>query len=163
MQKLSFAPAGQPYSIIPENMLPPAGTSPNKAISAAFYAHQAATQATLEAMQALLQTQQELTSLLQGVPLTQMHNEVPSEKGERSTPLLDETSPLKYYRMIRGWSQQDVADELYRRCSEDGKPDVALNVNTISKWERGINKPSPLYRKHFCLLYGVTARALGFL
>lgn len=71
--------------------------------------------------------------------------------------------PLQYQRLLRGWSQKDVVDALYQRCSSEGKPDVGICVDMVSRWEHGKSKPSPLYRKHLCQLYGVTADQLGFL
>ncbi|GHO94813.1 hypothetical protein KSF_048610 [Reticulibacter mediterranei] len=72
-------------------------------------------------------------------------------------------SPLRYQRLLRGWSQQDVADELYKRCAEEGKADVAICAKLVGRWERGESKPRPIYRKHLCTLYGLTAEQLGWL
>src|SRR5579859_7304579 len=72
-------------------------------------------------------------------------------------------SPLKYQRLLRGWSQQDVVDALYQLCSTGGCPGAGLSIYTISRWENGKNLPSPLYRKHLCALYGLTAAQLGFI
>lgn len=76
---------------------------------------------------------------------------------------LHRCSPLKYQRLLRGWSQQDVANELYQLCAAHGYPGVGISVNTVSRWECGIQKPTPIYRKHLCLLYGLTADKLGFI
>jgi transcriptional regulator with XRE-family HTH domain len=73
------------------------------------------------------------------------------------------SSPLKYQRLLRGWSQQDVVEELYNLCATNGRPDVGLTVDTIGRWENGHHKPSPIYRKHLCLLYGLTADKLGLI
>lgn len=72
-------------------------------------------------------------------------------------------SPLKYQRLLRGWTLQDVADELYRRCCAEGKPDVGVMADTVGRWERGNARPSPKYRKHLCELYGMNAAQLGLL
>jgi transcriptional regulator with XRE-family HTH domain len=72
-------------------------------------------------------------------------------------------SPLKYQRLLRGWSQQDVADELYKRCAAEGKADVAICAKLVGRWERGESKPRPIYCKHLCTLYGLTAADLGLL
>jgi transcriptional regulator with XRE-family HTH domain len=72
-------------------------------------------------------------------------------------------SPLKYQRLLRGWSQQDVADELYKRCAAEGNADVGIHAKLVGRWERGETKPSPIYRKHLCTLYGLTAAQLGLL
>jgi transcriptional regulator with XRE-family HTH domain len=72
-------------------------------------------------------------------------------------------SPLKYQRLLRGWSQQDVADEVYKLCVASGRPDVGLSAARVGEWENGRHKPSPIYRKHLCQLYGLTADKLGFI
>jgi hypothetical protein len=71
-------------------------------------------------------------------------------------------SPLKYQRLLRGWSQKDVVDEVVRRCAESGVPNVGINVDQVRRWESRRCVPSPLYRKHLCMLYGLTAEQLGF-
>jgi transcriptional regulator with XRE-family HTH domain len=65
--------------------------------------------------------------------------------------------------LLRGWSQQDVADELYKRCVAEGHAAVGIAAKLIGRWERGETKPRPIYRKHLCMLYGLTAAQLGFL
>ena len=70
---------------------------------------------------------------------------------------------LRYQRDLRGWSQQDVAEELYRLCVQTGKAEVAVCADTVGRWERGVTKPAPVYRKHLCLLYGLTADRLGLM
>ncbi len=72
-------------------------------------------------------------------------------------------SPLRYQRLLRGWSQQDLADELYARCAAAGKPDVGIGPAAVSRWELGQRKPGPLYRKHLCQLFGLTAEQLGWM
>ena len=72
-------------------------------------------------------------------------------------------SPLKYQRLLRGWSQQDVADELYKLCIASGRLNVGLNADRVGEWENGQHKPSPKYRKHLCQLYGLNAAQLGFI
>lgn len=73
------------------------------------------------------------------------------------------TSPLKYQRLLRGWSQQDVANALYQMCQAEGRAGVGINSDQVSRWENGHTLPSPLYRKHLCTLYGLTAEKLGLL
>jgi transcriptional regulator with XRE-family HTH domain len=78
----------------------------------------------------------------------------------RLTPVC---TPLRYQRLLRGWSQQDVADHLYARCVAEGNPDVGIHAKLVGRWERGENIPRPIYRKHLCQLYGLTAAQLGLL
>ncbi|HZO72794.1 MAG TPA: NB-ARC domain-containing protein [Ktedonobacteraceae bacterium] len=58
---------------------------------------------------------------------------------------------LRHEREIRGWSQRKVADE------------IGTNVDTVSKWERGINVPDPYFRERLCDLFHKTALELGFI
>jgi transcriptional regulator with XRE-family HTH domain len=58
---------------------------------------------------------------------------------------------LRRERELRGWSQQRVADE------------IKTNVDTVSKWERGINKPDPYFREKLITLFGKNAAELGLL
>src|SRR5690348_6423136 len=47
-------------------------------------------------------------------------------------------------RNARGWSQQEVADQL------------GTTYVNVSRWERGITRPSPYFRKKLCVLFGKT-------
>jgi hypothetical protein len=69
---------------------------------------------------------------------------------------------LRYQRRIRGWSQQDLVDELCKLCYEDGSM-PGLNVRTVGRWEKGVCKPSPYYRRRLCQLFGMNAEELGIL
>src|SRR2546421_12514776 len=60
-------------------------------------------------------------------------------------------SVLRHQRMNRGWSQQRVAEQL------DTTEDM------ISKWERGISKPSPFYQEKLCNLFDMTAKELDLI
>jgi tetratricopeptide (TPR) repeat protein/DNA-binding XRE family transcriptional regulator len=56
---------------------------------------------------------------------------------------------LSREREQRGWSQQELADQL-----------GTTPVN-VSRWERGLTTPSPYFRHKLCDLFGKTARELG--
>jgi transcriptional regulator with XRE-family HTH domain len=58
---------------------------------------------------------------------------------------------LRYERELRGWSQADVADRL-------GAP----SPFHVSRWERGVVKPSPIYRQRYCQVFEKSALDLGF-
>ena len=47
-------------------------------------------------------------------------------------------------RNARGWSQQEVAERL------------GTTYVNVSRWERGITRPSPYFRKKLCMLFGKT-------
>src|SRR5579884_1933591 len=61
------------------------------------------------------------------------------------------STPIQKERKLRGWSQQKLAEELN------------TNLNTVSKWERGINTPSPYFREKLCSLFEKDAEQLGFI
>lgn len=52
-------------------------------------------------------------------------------------------------RLQRHWSQQEVADRI-----------GTTHVN-VSRWERGLTRPNPYYRRKLCMLYGKTEEELG--
>ncbi len=88
------------------------------------------------------------------------HVLTPAHVGHTSPTVL---SPLKYQRLLRGWTQQDVADELYTLCVAHGHDDAGINAERISRWECGTARPSLFYQKYLCLLYGLTTDKLGLL
>ena len=58
---------------------------------------------------------------------------------------------LRYHRLLRGWSQTKVADE------------IGASNEMISKWEGGQKKTSSFYQEKLCALFGKNAEELGFL
>lgn len=58
-------------------------------------------------------------------------------------------NPLKVERELRGWSQARLAEAL------------GTTTRTVSRWELGIARPYPHYRKMLCNLFGKTAQELG--
>lgn len=63
-------------------------------------------------------------------------------------------------RDARAESQEDLADALNELAIGHGRT-TAVTGNHISRWERGVNYPSPLYRKLLAEHFGVTAADLG--
>ncbi len=57
---------------------------------------------------------------------------------------------LKHERMLRGWSQARVAQE------------IDTSERNIGRWERGFSTPSPYFREKLCQLFGKSAQELGF-
>ena len=87
----------------------------------------------------------------------------PSEEQLSGTAYLNTThqearSLLRVARLRLGWSQHDVADALAQL-----DPGAAIAQKTVSRWECGMQKPSPRYRKRLCQIFGVTADQLGLL
>lgn len=72
-------------------------------------------------------------------------------------------SPLKRAREKRGWSQEELARQVSQFAASMGHQGVALDVSTISRWERGLNVPSLFYRHFLCSLFGMSAEELGLL
>jgi transcriptional regulator with XRE-family HTH domain len=58
---------------------------------------------------------------------------------------------LRYHRLLRGWSQHKVADE------------IGASNEMISRWEGGQKKTSSFYQEKLCALFGRNAAELGFL
>jgi transcriptional regulator with XRE-family HTH domain len=63
-------------------------------------------------------------------------------------------------REARGQSQQDIADALSVLAVRKGK-NVTVTSNQIGRWERGINRPWPVYRQLLAEYFGVTVDQLG--
>lgn len=68
---------------------------------------------------------------------------------------------LKEFREARGWTQQDVAEQIARLAWLRRREHVGVNADMVAKWERGEKRPSPRYRDLLCLLFGTDAAALG--
>src|ERR1035437_9076368 len=68
---------------------------------------------------------------------------------------------LRELREERGWTQQEVAEQVSRLAWLRRREHVGVNADMVAKWERGEKRPSPRYRDLLCLLFGVDAYALG--
>lgn len=66
---------------------------------------------------------------------------------ENSKPSIN--SSLRRERLLRGWSQQALADKL------------GTTIVTVSRWERGIQYPGPMMRLKLCMLFEKTESELG--
>lgn len=62
-------------------------------------------------------------------------------------------------RDAAGASQQDVADALNGLAAGKGRP-VCVTANQVSRWERGIMRPSPFYRQLLAEHFGVSVEDL---
>jgi tetratricopeptide (TPR) repeat protein len=58
--------------------------------------------------------------------------------------------------MLGAWSQQDLAGELNRL-----DPQARLDGNTVSRWERGLYRPSPFYARLLASCFHVTPAELA--
>lgn len=68
---------------------------------------------------------------------------------------------LRPLREERGWTQQEVAEQIARLAWLRRREHVGVNADMVAKWERGEKRPSPRYRELLCLLFGADAQALG--
>ena len=68
---------------------------------------------------------------------------------------------LRELREERGWTQQEVADQIARLAWMLYRIRVGVNADMVAKWERGVKGISPRYRELLCLLFGVSAEYLG--
>src|SRR5947209_8756633 len=55
---------------------------------------------------------------------------------------------LTEVRTLRGWSQQEVADR------------IGSTYVNVSRWERGITRPNPYFRRKLCALFGKSEEEL---
>ncbi|NUT23821.1 MAG: helix-turn-helix transcriptional regulator [Hamadaea sp.] len=63
-------------------------------------------------------------------------------------------------RDAAGQSQQDVAEAVNRLAGTGGKTG-SVTANQVSRWERGVTRPSPFYRRLLSEHFGVSVEALG--
>ncbi len=68
---------------------------------------------------------------------------------------------LRDHRKLRGWSQQDLVDEVLAMGHQIGENNLGLTFKQVSRWEQGWAKPRPPYTKLLVLVFGVSAQELG--
>jgi transcriptional regulator with XRE-family HTH domain len=68
---------------------------------------------------------------------------------------------LRPLREERGWTRQEVADQIARLAWLRHRERVGVNADMVAKWERGEKRPSSRYRDLLCLLYATDAQGLG--
>lgn len=73
----------------------------------------------------------------------------------------EKPSRLQELRDERGWTQQEVAEQIGRLAWLEHKKHVGINAQMVSKYERGEKCPNRMYQELFCLLYGVSVDQLG--
>jgi transcriptional regulator with XRE-family HTH domain len=74
-----------------------------------------------------------------------------TDGGEIPNKKLPPNERLKHEREMRGWSQSDVAEK------------VDTDQKVVSRWERGISRPSPYFRRKLFELFGKDPRELGLI
>src|SRR5437588_9814586 len=69
---------------------------------------------------------------------------------------------LRLERRKRGWTQNDLVDEIYRVARERQLPEPkGLDPNYISRYERGTNDPSPHLVHLLCVAFDLASDQLG--
>ena len=68
---------------------------------------------------------------------------------------------LRLQRLLRGWSQEDVAAGLHRLAARLGEPELGVDATMVSRWERGTRRPRPRYVRLLCRLFELPAEQLG--
>lgn len=74
-------------------------------------------------------------------------------------------SPLRQQRLLKGWTLERLANEIYELCRDEPRAGARgdINAQMISKWETGKYPPSLYYQEKLSLLYGKSVQELGFI
>jgi transcriptional regulator with XRE-family HTH domain len=70
---------------------------------------------------------------------------------------------LRWQRLQRGWSHQEVVEQIKRSIEQAGEGEAGLNADMVGRWETGGRKPDPRYKKHLVLVFDLPASELGLL
>ena len=73
-------------------------------------------------------------------------------------------SPLRQQRLLKGWTLERAANEIYELCLDEPRVGARgdINAQMISKWETGKYPPSLYYQEKLSVLYGKSIQELGF-
>jgi transcriptional regulator with XRE-family HTH domain len=77
-------------------------------------------------------------------------------------PEAAERQPNRYLRSLRqrrGWTLDDVVKELDRLAERSGDGPLGVDTNMLSRWERGVRRPSRRYAKLLCQVYELAPTA----
>lgn len=80
-----------------------------------------------------------------------------------STPKHPPNTRLRWQRLQRGWSHQEVVEQIKRSIEQAGEGEAGLNADMVGRWETGGRKPDPRYKKHLVLIFDLPASELGLL
>jgi hypothetical protein len=80
-----------------------------------------------------------------------------------STPKHPPNTLLTWQRLQRGWSREELVEQIKRSMRQADEPQPGLNSDIVRRWETGDRKPEPRYKKHLVLVFGKPARELGLL
>jgi transcriptional regulator with XRE-family HTH domain len=68
---------------------------------------------------------------------------------------------LRYQRKLRGWTLDDVAEQLHRQTETIPGAELGVDAHMVGRWERGVRRPSPRYVAQLCRLFELSADQLG--
>ncbi len=68
---------------------------------------------------------------------------------------------LRYQRRLRGWTLDDVAEQLHRMVATAGDAELGVDAHMVGRWERGVRHPAPRYVALLCRLFEQPADQLG--
>jgi len=69
---------------------------------------------------------------------------------------------LRFERRQRGWTQVDVVERMYRAAAVHRLTmPKGLDASYISRYERGVNEPSPHHVHLLCLAFDMPSNLLG--
>jgi transcriptional regulator with XRE-family HTH domain len=68
---------------------------------------------------------------------------------------------LREERLSRGWSLSAMAEQVHDLAFRLGEPETAVDGQMVSRWERGLHRPSPRYVRLLCLLFDEGPERLG--
>lgn len=80
-----------------------------------------------------------------------------------STPKHPPNRQLTWARLQRGWSREELVEQIRRSMAAENEQDTGLTVETVRRWETGDRKPELRYKKHLVLVFGKPAGELGLL
>src|SRR5262252_749566 len=66
---------------------------------------------------------------------------------------------LRYQRLLRGWTLDEVAERLHRLAMAG--PELGVDAHMVGRWERGVRRPAPRYVALLCQLFELPADELG--
>lgn len=69
---------------------------------------------------------------------------------------------LRYQRLLRGWSQEELSHAISKACCKKGKSS-GICPKTISRWENNKCQPSLYYQMWLCEIFEMTTEELGCL
>jgi transcriptional regulator with XRE-family HTH domain len=70
---------------------------------------------------------------------------------------------LTWERLERGWSHDELCEQIKRGMRDADEADTGLTGNTVRRWETGERWPDPRFRKHLVTILGKPASQLGLL